>query len=463
MARIDHDWLARLFFLGTVVLQLALAWSNPATNAFDDHFEPIFYLAEYGALPGKLDCWECYQPPVFYALSALVLKGLHLLGAGGEGMLKSLQLLNCIYGLAALWVAYLILRKLPLSDFARTLAFGILCFLPRLIYMGALHSNDTLSYLTVALCIYLLLGVLEGRRSLPYLGLLSLTVCLAIFTKYTAFSVIPLVAVTFALLPRHGVPPRAALRKGLLVLLVPLLLLGSYMLENKRQYGAALPFNTQLFDPAKVQARDPEGASFLSFKPWLFIDKPILWPGQVSSFWTLIHGSMWFDAEPKFLPRLKDEGKFWWGGYYNWLKGAAAAPPAYSDGVRSVRWMGSLLIALGLVPLFLMVAGLVHFLKKMGEALRSRDWQQALPLQMFAVLLFLNVAGLLQLVVQTPVFSAMKASYLLASLPAFGVFLALGIMAWEKHRAFRLACIGFFGGLFLLVGASTLQIALSLA
>lgn len=465
MTKLQTDWLIKALFLAGAFLRLALFWVNAADNAFDDHYTPIFLIAQNGTLPGKMDCWECYQPPVYYVLSAILASALDAFGMGVEQIMKSLQFLNCLYGIATLWVVRLILGKLPLSDFSRILAFGTVCFLPRHIYMGALHSNDTLSYLTVALCIYLLLLVLEGRRPLFHLAALSVAVCAAIFTKYTAFSLIPVVAASFALLvlPGHSLSLPEALKKALLVLLVPLLLLTGYMLENKRQYGAALPFNTVLFDPAAVQPRDPGGISFTSFKPWLFVQKPILWPGQMSSFWTLIHSSMWFDSEPKFLPYLKEEEESWWRPYYAWLAGRAYAPPAYTEGAQGIRRTGSLLVALGLAPLFLGLAGMWHFLAKVREAIRSRDWRPIVPLQIFAVLLVLNIAGVIRLAIGTPVYSAMKASYLLTSLPAFAVFLALGIMLWEKHRSFRMACGAFFAALFLLVSFNTLGIVLNFA
>lgn len=463
MTKTRADRLIGLLFLGGIALRLALFWVNAPSNAFDDHFEPIFLIAQHWALPGKLDCWECYQPPVFYVLSAVVAKALGVAGLSNDQVMGALQFLNCLYGILTLWIVHLILGRLRLSDFSRVIAFGTVCFLPRHIYMGALHANDTLSYLTVAICLYLLLVVVQGKRGVIHLAALSAAICAAVFTKYTALAVMPVVAAGFALLmlPGQAVPRIETLKKALVVLLVPTLLLAGYLLENKRQYGAALPFNTAIFDPAAAQPRDPGGVSFLSFKPWQFIEKPILWPGQLGSFWTLMHSSAWFDSEPKFLPFLEAEEEAWWLAYNDWLAGRAPAPPEYTEGIRSIRWSGSLLVALGLLPLTLALVGLWQCLLRSVRAICARDWPSLVPLQMFVVLLLFNIAGVIRLAIGTPVYSAMKASYLLPSLPAFAVFLALGVMALEARSSFKIACGAFFAGLFLLVSFNTMAIVLA--
>jgi len=444
-------------------IRLTLCWVNPAANAFDDHFEPVQLIVEKGALPGKLDCWQCYQPPVFYVAGACVAKLLFMLGVGVASVMKCLQLLNCLYGIVTLWFVLLILRLLPLSDFSRFLAFGMTCFLPRHIYMCAMHSNDTLSYLLVAVCLWFLVMIISGRDSFHNLAALGLSICAALFTKYTTFSIIPVVGLSMALLPLRDKPLRAAVRDGIGVLFLPMLLLGIFMIDNKLRYGAALPYNVAIFDPAHIQPRDPGGAEFTSFAPARFVKRPILWPGQVSSFWTLLYSSMWFDTEPKFLPLFKHGDLAWWITYFQWLKGETPAPPAFKTTTPFVAATGSTLIALGLVPLVFVITGLVRLVHTVKDSLATRRWDDTLSLQPFVVLLLLNLAGIVQLTIRLPVFCAMKGSYLLPSLPSLGVLLALGIMTWESHRTFRFVCGGFFAMLFMTVIASTLAMVINLA
>jgi hypothetical protein len=459
------NWPAAWLLIGGLILRLAIFWGNPPLNAFDDHFTPIALLIKNGGLVGKFDCWECYHPPVFYVLSALVAKVLIYLHFHQSNILKLLQFLNCLYGILTLWVIYLVLEKLPLSRFARLLAFGFACFLPRDIYMGALHSNDTFSYLMVALCVYLLLRVVvDGKHAVPHLLLLGTVLSAAIFSKYTALAVLPVAAASFACLglPGFSLSRVEVLKKGAIALAVPTLLLAGSMYSNYQAYGAALPSNTRLFDPAGVQARDPGGLEFATFEPWRFVEKPILWPGQLNSFWTLIHSSMWFDSEPKFLPVLKGEDQPWWSAYYGWLNGRNSAPPSYMEGKPLIWRTGAILIGCGVVPVVLVLAGLVRFLSSIRTARAVHDWRAVAANQMFVLLLMLNAAGVILVALNTPVFSAMKASYFLPSLPAFAVLLGAGITQWERHRVFRVGSSLYFGVLFGLVFLNTLMIAVKL-
>src|SRR5258707_7839503 len=108
-------------------------------------------------------------------------------------MVKLLQFICCFYGIATLGVCYLILKKFPFSAFASAIAFGVICFLPRHIYMSAMNSNDTISYLFVAISIYLTVVALERGLAPWRLVLLSIILTLTVFAKYTAFAVLPAV------------------------------------------------------------------------------------------------------------------------------------------------------------------------------------------------------------------------------------------------------------------------------
>jgi len=93
-------------------------------------------------------------------------------------------------------VIHLILQKLSLSNFSRWGALGIICFLPRHIYASALHSNDTIAALAVALSLYLLLLVRERDFAYAWVVATGVAVVVALFTKYTAFVVLPLAFMT---------------------------------------------------------------------------------------------------------------------------------------------------------------------------------------------------------------------------------------------------------------------------
>ncbi|HXV36399.1 MAG TPA: hypothetical protein VEC18_04600, partial [Myxococcota bacterium] len=135
-----------------------------------------------GTTPAKDACFQCYHPPVFYRVSALIGNTAAAAGLERPQLMKLLQCISCLYGILTVGVCFLIVRKFPLSDFSTLIAFGTACFLPRHIYMSAMHSNDTLSNLLVALAIYVAIVVIErGFRALDA-GVLSAILTIAQFT-----------------------------------------------------------------------------------------------------------------------------------------------------------------------------------------------------------------------------------------------------------------------------------------
>ena len=213
-----------VIFILAVGLRFLLFFSNPPENSFDDHFTPVYLIMQSGKIPAKNACWECYQPPVFYCLSAMIGKAALNIGVDKSYLPKILQFLCFLYGTLHLGVIYLILKKIALSAFSRTMAFATACFLPQHIYMSAMHSNDTISYLSVAICIYLLLIVIERKLSLLWSFFLGLATTVALFTKYTVLVLLPSIIIIYMIILfcKILVPARKALISMTITLLLPL-------------------------------------------------------------------------------------------------------------------------------------------------------------------------------------------------------------------------------------------------
>src|SRR5271157_1100295 len=227
---LNYNSLAVLFFLFAVILRVLLWWVNPPGNAFDNHFEPILLIMKFGAIPAKNACWQCYHPPVFYWVSAMIGNIAVNMWVKLLDILKLLQFISCLYGILTVGMIYLILSKLPLSDFSRLIAFGTVCFLPRHIYMSAMNSNDTISYLFVALSIYLLLIAIERKLSLLILLTTSIVISITLFTKYTSYVLLPIIVISFVLLFYNGliVPRKKVAASLILILIVPVTVLTLY-------------------------------------------------------------------------------------------------------------------------------------------------------------------------------------------------------------------------------------------
>lgn len=382
-------------------LRLYLAWRNPPGNAYDDHLEPLFLLLRDGAIPDKLACWQCYHPPVLYVLAAGIAKVLLWLGASTQAVEKGAQLFGCSLGIGTLVFVWLTLERLPLAPVARLAALAFVCFLPRHVYMSAMFTNDAAAAFFASATVFC---VVRG-----WLWPAAVAASLAIFTKYTAFAVLPFVAV--------ALPPRRAAA----VLALPLALLAVSAAHNLDRYGRALPNNG-----AMSLYRDVGSADLTSFAPWRFVEHPLLGDDRTSAL-TLVNAGMWFDIEPHFL--IFKGGLDAWALRYQALREGKPlpAPPVPSITLR----LGSALELLGLVLLGLAVAG--------AWAIR-RDrtgWS-------FLALTASSLAGVLFLVHQMPDFhapywTAMKASYLLPSLPAMAALVGYGA---ASSRAGRLVAMG---------------------
>jgi 4-amino-4-deoxy-L-arabinose transferase-like glycosyltransferase len=456
----SYKILTIVFFTAGALLRILLCWFNPPSNAFDDHFEPILLIMQTGFIPAKDACWQCYHPPVFYWVSAMAGNLSMWLGIKFPDTLKLLQFLSCAYGVLTLGVILLILRKLPLTDFSRLIAFGAVCFLPRHIYMSAMNSNDSISYLFVAVSVYLLLILMERRFPVWLIGITSVVVSAALFTKYTAFILLPAIIIPVALLIyKSAVLPRKRVVVSLAGLLIlPVTLLTIYLTDNIKNYGSALPWNVrQQRDPSLTQVRDDVPVDFVTFKPWESTQSLILAPGKLHSFWTLMYNGMWFDNEPKFLYFL-DSNHAWWSRYYLWLTGKKSFPgdnPSFSGGTK---FMGTGLLIFGLLPLLLIVIGIYHFFIKFWKAWNEAGAMDSAMLSIFPILLLGNAAATIALVLNLPVFSAMKASYFLNSLPSFAVLLGFGVMTAEKNNALRRTIGIAFAILYALVSLHILHI-----
>jgi 4-amino-4-deoxy-L-arabinose transferase-like glycosyltransferase len=419
------------FILGSA-LRLALYAANPVENSYDDHFTPIFLWAQSGEAPPSDACWECAQPPAFYWISSTALRMLLAVGTPTELFPKLLQFLPCLYGILTLPLILLILWRLRLSSFATCLSFGVICFLPRHIYLSSMHSNDTFSYFCVALTIWLALEA--GQRKLSPIWLLGLGLSLSVtlFAKLTTLCVLPaLLTYSFLVVRGSDIDRTRLVLYGLLVFLLPSLLWSGFLINNKVRYGS---FIVDIQDQLNLELpqRPGEGnVSFLSFRPDSAIQTPIVSPTYVHSFWTQVYARTWFDAEPRFLC-LTAGGRQWCNAVYGYLEDVEqdAWPGLERAPARQIQ-LGRALVALGLVPLLLSLLGIYRVFAAMR---RQGGWMPPAALAMLGVLFLCNAAGIVNYALYHPFYSSMKATYLLNSLPTGAALMALGLSALDGRR-----------------------------
>jgi len=395
-------------------------------------------------------------------MSAKIGETLKTFGMEETVVRKTLQFLNFLYNVLTLVVVYLILRAMDLSSYSRIVAFTTVCILPRHIYMAAMHSNDNLCILLVALCCYLVLITIDRKLAWQPVVLVGIIITLATFVKYTAFVLFPTVLISMILIPIY-IPQISVSRTTTAVLfsLLPaIFLMGTYMDVNIRDYGTPLPWNDKMFNTGAIHPRDPSKISYLSFAPWQYMIEPLIVPGQMHSFWTIIYSGTWFDIEPKFT-QVTDINRIWWPQYFGWLSGVMTFPSLPSPLSISTRLLAAGLLICGIVPLMLVIAGIVWSVRFLIFCKDAAARIEAVKLNLFLILLVTNAAGVILLTLKAPVYSSIKSSYFFNSLPAFAVFNAIGIKCIDNRRWIKIIIASVCIALVLLVILHVFQIAMA--
>lgn len=140
--RISNRYMFVLFIL-CALPRIGLWMVNTEGN--DDHVTPIQMWQEKGKFPEARDCWECFQPPLFYSI---VKPWCSFLDANEtEDVFKVIQSINLVLNLLILWLIIWYINTLKLE---RLLSIALILFWglnPELVSIGALASNDTLTIL----------------------------------------------------------------------------------------------------------------------------------------------------------------------------------------------------------------------------------------------------------------------------------------------------------------------------
>ncbi len=403
----------RLILAGGIVLRVALTVLTPADKAYDNHVEPVQKILSTGRIPDAADCWECYQPPVYYVLSAGAWAvaqwgalGLGAPAATAEALgRKMLQWVSCAAGVGVLLLSRRILRRCGVRGGPQAAALALICFLPSHIRMSAMATNDALTYFIATAAVLAALWAARRAWALwPCVACGSLA-GLAVCTKaYGAVSVAAIVAaIAVARLVAPGAAGRAAgdgiaapLPKGYLrrlltalrpagVVLGAALLTGSGpAIRNLLTFGRPHVDNFDFFD-TPMRFQPPGSAAAIDFRSFRFaalLHSPWLHTSHLDSFWAEMYGRLWFDYEG-FHSSLS--GHPGWEAHW---KACAAAHPRWSrkrwemllaygpeDVPPHFAWLGRLQYVAGLPLTALVLLGLLRgswiTLAASGLALRA--------------------------------------------------------------------------------------------
>jgi hypothetical protein len=94
------------------LLRITLGLSSPPNNSYDDHLAPIAKYINNNSRPLPQECWQCYQPPLYYFVASKVFIASYLAFNNYYLAWKSVQFINVLLSIINLVIISLLLRKI---------------------------------------------------------------------------------------------------------------------------------------------------------------------------------------------------------------------------------------------------------------------------------------------------------------------------------------------------------------
>ena len=392
--RAVHVWIFLIFFI-LILINILNAVRYPYEKGFDafGHIDYIKYVASHWQAPLPNEGWEMFQPPVFYFLAAVLYKFFKLFTSEAF-CFKAIQFLAAGCGTCIVALLYVTLRKLYPRNFSIQL-FGVSigAFLPILLYMNPLVSNEICAGFMVSMALYALLCYgFEEHLSLSKSLLMGCLVGLALLTKYTGLFIF--LTSLFILLSRV-LTKSSMWRKELLNIIgfvfTVILLAGWFYARNVTIFDNAFIGNWDRvsgFDFEQLPGYRTFG--FYTQFGDVFFQHPFENP--FTSFWDGMYATLWTDGHDYFVTHQ----------YQITL-------------MRVIVW-------LAVIPTIAMLLG---FFKSVKSVLKSPYGNPNLALVLLSLL---TLTAIIYFTIEVPFFSTIKAFFFVSLTIPISVFTGKGLL-----------------------------------
>ncbi len=397
-----------LIILIGVVLRISVFIVSPPNNSYDDHLEAVAKNITALQVPARVDpweCWECYQPPLYYWVASGV-AALSSTIVDDFGAWKAVQSLSLLASCLTLFLtAVALLLVLPKQEHRPALyaCLAVYAVLPRAIYSSAMTANDSFLEASVATALvgFLLLSrrVNQDVFGLAMIMVGTLTAC---WIKQSGLILLALSVVLLFATIMGWWKPSSSIKKGTVIssLILVVFLAGIDEIWRFSRTGIFMVSNQQYYSYASSQ---PPGSlsdiSFLSLRGGPLLQNVFMDKQTLDSFWTELLARFWFDYERRFFP------------------------------VNTIALVvGRIAYIFGAVVTFFGAIATINFVLR-----KPYDMEKAL-------LLFFSLAFLAVPILQTlrfPYYSSMKAVFVLPGFPAILCLAGPGIALGFQFRPIR--------------------------
>ena len=400
----------------------------PADWGFDASFNwrYIYRLSRDAALPDPAAGWSTGDPPLYYALGALVFRGLEAVGQRDLAV-YAVPLLSAAAGLCVAALAFSLVRgAAPEAPGRAALAAGLVLFLPAHVQLSAMVNEEMLAALCTSLSIFLLARErLAGADAtapgaLRRAAAVGLAAGAALLTKLSGATAVAAAAATCAADGLRAGARRAAALRVAVVLVAAFAAGGWYYARSRILYGYFQPFGLPAHQRMFAMPPGERGAlDYVSLPLATFLDPQMLDPALLRSVWGGTYVTAWFDGHRFFLPAESD----------------------------TVRRLGTVTLVLALLPTAAFLSGLAR-----GAGRAARDPAAAdLPL---VALTLLSLAGYALYTWRNPWFVVVKGSSLLGISLPYAYYASEELSRWARGRGRVLVAAG-LAGLAVCVAAGT--------
>ena len=269
--------------------------------------------SENKVLPGSSDCWECYQPPIYYGICATILNTATSLELSPFTKWKSVQFLNILLSIILLFLYLKIMIQLKVSMEARLIVLSVLAFLPRDIFTSVMIGND---YLLTFFCVLAVLffirsyGNFRTRNSSNFRQdyfFLSLICLLSFFTKQHGL----LMIVLPILLMLNCVIGKWNAKFSFVIILLTFTIISLNSYTAYAETGQLMVSNQHFFDYAiNQQPGNISKVEFSTFRYFSLLQEPFISESTLQSLPTELFARTFFDYEWRFLSPNVEGSKF---------------------------------------------------------------------------------------------------------------------------------------------------------